>query len=72
MEESVAQTCGQVQGVDEMKRKERMGVYIEQICKMLQHLPTTYANEIECLALRDNIALSHHDIAQKLNIEVDK
>lgn len=55
-----------------MKRKERMGVYIEQICKMLQHLPTTYANEIECLALRDNIALSHHDIAQKLNIEVDK
>ena len=55
-----------------MKRKERMGVYIEQICKMLQHLPATQANELEYCALRDNIALSHPDIAQKLNIEVDK
>lgn len=55
-----------------MKRKERMGIYIEQICKMLQHLTATYANEIECLALRNNIALSHPDIAEKLNIEVYK
>lgn len=55
-----------------MKRKERMGVYIEQICKMLKHLPSTQANEIECLALLDNIAISHPDIAKKLNIEVDK
>ena len=55
-----------------MKRKERMGVYIEQICKMLQHLQTTHANELECCALRDNIALGHQDIASKLKIEVEK
>lgn len=49
-----------------MKRKERMGWYIERICKVLQHLPATKANEIECKALWDNVALSHLDIANKI------
>ena len=53
-----------------MKRKERMKWYIERICKILQHLPTTQANEIECKALWINVALSHEDIATKLAKEV--
>lgn len=48
-----------------MKRKERMGWYIERICKVLQHLPVTQANEIECIALWDNLQLSHEDIVTK-------
>ena len=51
-----------------MRRKERMGWYIERICRILQHLPETKANELECRALWANIALSHHDIADKLNL----
>ena len=49
-----------------MKRKERMEWYIERICKILQHLPATKANEIECKALWINVLLSHEDIADKL------
>ena len=49
----------------EMKRKERMGWYIEQICKVLQHLPISQANEIECRALWNNLQLSHEDIVTK-------
>lgn len=48
-----------------MKRKERMGWYIEQICKVLQHLPVTRANEIECMALWKNLQLSHEDIVTR-------
>jgi len=48
-----------------MKRKERMGWYIERICKVLQHLPVTQANEIECRALWNNLQLSHEDIVTK-------
>ena len=51
-----------------MRRKERMGWYIERICRILQHLPETKANELECRALWANIALSHHYIADKLNL----
>lgn len=54
-----------------MKRKERMGWYIERICKVLQHLPATQANEIECKALWYNIKDSHEDIADKL-VKEDK
>lgn len=49
-----------------MKRKERMEWYIKRICKLLQHLPVTQANEIELRALWLNVALSHEDIAGKL------
>ncbi len=49
-----------------MKRKERMGWYIERICKILHHLPATKANEIECRALWINVVSSHEDIADKL------
>ena len=52
-----------------MRRKERMGRYIDGICKMLQHLPETQANELEIHALYDNLVLSHSDIAQKLRLE---
>lgn len=52
-----------------MKRKERMKWYIERIHKMLQHLPATQANEIECRVLWINVALSHEDIAVKLGKE---
>lgn len=45
-----------------MKRKERMAWYIERISKILQHLPVTQANEMECLALWNNLQLSHEDI----------
>ena len=48
-----------------MVRKERMGWYIERICKVLQHLPVTQANEIECWALWDNLRLSHEDIVTR-------
>lgn len=48
-----------------MKRKERMGGYIDRICKILQHLPVTQANEIECYALLSNLRLSHKDIVAK-------
>ena len=47
-------------------RKERMGWYIEHICNVLQHLPATRANEVECKVLWDNVALSHLDIANKI------
>ena len=45
-----------------MVRKERMEWYIERICKVLQHLPVTQENEIECMALWNNLQLSHEDI----------
>lgn len=48
-----------------MVRKEHMAWYIERICKVLQHLPATQANEIECMALWDNLRLSHEDIVTK-------
>lgn len=48
-----------------MKRKERIGWYIERICNVLQHLPITEANEIECRALWYNLQLSHEDIVAK-------
>ena len=48
-----------------MKRKERMGWYIEHICKVLQHLPANRASEIECMALWNNLQLSHEDIVTK-------
>ena len=52
-----------------MKRKERMEWYIEQIHKVLQHLPVTQANEIECRALWINLQYSHEDIVTS---EIDK
>ena len=51
-----------------MRRKERMGWFIERICRVLQHLPATQCNELSCKALWANIALSHHDVAEKLNL----
>lgn len=48
-----------------MKRKQRMEWYIERICKVLQHLPATQANERECNALWNNLQLSHEDIVTK-------
>lgn len=48
-----------------MIRKERMEWYIERICKVLQHLPATQANEIECRALWNNLQFSHEDIVVK-------
>lgn len=48
-----------------MKRKERMGWYIERIFIVLQHLPATQANEIECRALWNNLQFSHEDIVTK-------
>ena len=48
-----------------MKRKERIECYIERICKVLQHLPVTQANEIECRALWNKLQLSHEDIVTK-------
>ncbi len=48
-----------------MKRKERMEWYIDRICKILQHLPVTQANEIECYALLSNLRLSHKDIVAR-------
>ena len=55
-----------------MKRKERMCWYIERICIILQHLPDTQANEIECKALWANLSLSHTDIVEKLNTKQKK
>ena len=51
-----------MQGGEVMVRKERMKWYIERICKVLQHLPVTQANEIECRALWNDLQLSHEDI----------
>lgn len=48
-------------------RKVRMGWYVEQICRVLQRLPVTQANEIELEALWLNIKDSHSDIVDKLN-----
>ena len=48
-----------------MVRKECMGWYIERICKVLQHLPCTKSNEIECMALWNNLQLSHEDIVTR-------
>jgi len=48
-----------------MVRKERMTWYIERICKVLQHLPVTQANEIECRALWNNLQFSHEDIVTR-------
>ena len=48
-----------------MKRKNRMEWYIERIYKVLQHLPVTQANEIECMALWNNLQLSHEDIVTR-------
>ena len=48
-----------------MVRKERMRWYIERIYKVLQHLQVTQANEIECMALWNNLQLSHEDIVTK-------
>jgi len=48
-----------------MVRKERMAWYIERICKVLQHLPATQANERECNALWNNLQLSHEDIVTR-------
>lgn len=59
-------------GVVQMKRKERMCWYIERICSILQHLPDTQANEIECKALWANLSLSHTDISEKLNTKPTK
>jgi len=47
-------------------RKVRMGYYVEQICRVLYHLPVTQANEIELEALWLNIKDSHSDIVDKL------
>ena len=49
-----------------MRRKERMHQYAERIYKLLSRLPATQANEIECKAMWDNVALSHLDIANKI------
>lgn len=49
-----------------MRRKKRMSQYAERIYKLLSRLPATQANEIECKALWDNVALSHLDIANKI------
>ena len=53
-------------------RKVRMGYYVEQICRVLQRLPVTDANAIECEALWLNIKDSHHDIVDKLNNQTAK
>ena len=50
---------------EEMIRKERMEWYIERIYKVLQHLPVTQANEIECRALWNNLQFSHEDIVTR-------
>lgn len=47
-----------------MKRKERMGLCIERIAKILQQLPATRANEIEVHALWAKLSLSHADLVK--------
>ena len=65
MARALAQDCRAVQGGEWMKRKNRMEWYIERIYKVLQHLPVTQANEIECMALWNNLQLSHEDIVTR-------
>lgn len=55
-----------------MNRKKRMEFYIGEIYAILERLPCTKANDLECRALWLNLYCSHPDIIDLLHSERER